>query len=97
MFSLSGFVHVWLRNSKGEYLISQRSADRQTDSLMWECVGGSVLKGETSPAGGGGTAGDTGRRTKINFCGFAFFVLTNEKGGSIMLANSVYVVYFEKL
>ena len=44
-------VHVWIRNSKGEYLISQRSADRPTLPLKWECVGGSVLKGETSLAG----------------------------------------------
>ena len=46
---LDGFhlvVHVWIRNSKGEYLISQRSANRQTYPLMWECVGGSVVKGE---------------------------------------------------
>ena len=41
-------VHVWIRNSKGEYLISQRSADRPTYPLKWECVGGSVLKGENS-------------------------------------------------
>ena len=39
-------VHVWIRNSKGQYLISQRSANKPTDSLMWECVGGSVVKGE---------------------------------------------------
>lgn len=44
-------VHVWIRNSKGEYLISQRSADRPTFPLMWECVGGSVTKGEDSLAG----------------------------------------------
>ena len=44
-------VHVWIRNSKGEYLISQRSADRPTFPLMWECVGGSVLKGENSIEG----------------------------------------------
>ncbi len=41
-------VHVWIINSKGEYLISQRSANRPTFPLMWECVGGSVLKGESS-------------------------------------------------
>lgn len=41
-------VHVWIKNSKGEYLISQRSASRPTFPLMWECVGGSVLKGESS-------------------------------------------------
>lgn len=44
-------VHVWIKNSKGEYLISQRSANRQTFPLMWECVGGSVLKGESSIEG----------------------------------------------
>lgn len=41
-------VHVWIRNCKGEYLISQRSASRPTFPLMWECVGGSVVKGEDS-------------------------------------------------
>lgn len=44
-------VHVWIRNQKGEYLISQRSANRPTFPLMWECVGGSVVKGETSLQG----------------------------------------------
>lgn len=41
-------VHVWIRNRKGEYLISQRSVSRPTFPLMWECVGGSVLMGESS-------------------------------------------------
>lgn len=41
-------VHVWIRNSKGKYLISQRSADRPMLPLKWECVGGSALKGEDS-------------------------------------------------
>ena len=41
-------VHVWIRNSKGEYLISQRSADRPAYPLMWECVGGSAVAGEDS-------------------------------------------------
>lgn len=44
-------VHVWIRNKKGEYLISQRAANRPTFPLMWECVGGSVLKGEESVNG----------------------------------------------
>lgn len=44
-------VHVWIRNHKGEYLISQRSANRPTFPLLWECVGGSVLKGESSIEG----------------------------------------------
>lgn len=41
-------VHVWIRNSRGEYLISQRAADRPTYPLKWECVGGAVIKGEDS-------------------------------------------------
>lgn len=44
-------VHVWIKNSQGQYLISQRAANRPTFPLMWECVGGSVLKGETSLQG----------------------------------------------
>ena len=44
-------VHVWIKNDKGEYLISQRSENRPTFPLMWECVGGSVLKGESSLQG----------------------------------------------
>ena len=44
-------VHVWIRNKKGDYLISQRSADRPAFPLMWECVGGSVVKGEDSLTG----------------------------------------------
>lgn len=44
-------VHVWIKNSKGQYLISQRAADRPTCPLMWETVGGSVLKGENSLQG----------------------------------------------
>lgn len=44
-------VHIWIRNRKGEYLISQRSADRPAYPLMWECVGGSVTKGEDSLTG----------------------------------------------
>jgi len=41
-------VHVWIKNQKGQFLISKRSADRKLHPLMWECTGGSVLKGETS-------------------------------------------------
>lgn len=42
-------INVWIKNSKGEYLISQRAADRPTHPLMWECTGGAAVKGETSP------------------------------------------------
>lgn len=41
-------VHVWIKNRNGEYLISQRSADRPMHPLLWECVGGSAMKGEDS-------------------------------------------------
>lgn len=44
-------VHVWLRNSRGQYLISQRAASRPTFPLMWETTGGSVLAGEDSLGG----------------------------------------------
>ncbi len=44
-------VHIWLKNPKGQYLISQRSADRPTFPLMWETTGGSVLRGEDSITG----------------------------------------------
>ena len=43
--------HVWIRNSNGEYLISQRAANRPTFPLYWECVGGSVLQGESALEG----------------------------------------------
>ena len=29
-------VHVWIKNSQGQYLISQRAADRPTYPLLWE-------------------------------------------------------------
>ncbi len=44
-------VHVWIRNSRGEWLISQRAASRPTFPLKWECVGGSVTAGEDSLTG----------------------------------------------
>lgn len=44
-------VHVWMRNSRGQYLISQRAASRPTFPLMWETTGGSVLAGEDSLSG----------------------------------------------
>ena len=41
-------VHIWIRNSAGRYLMTRRSATKKTYPLKWECVGGSVLKGEES-------------------------------------------------
>lgn len=40
-------VHVWIINSKKEFLISQRSMNK-TFPLMWECTGGSATVGESS-------------------------------------------------
>ncbi len=41
-------VHIWIKNSENKYLMTQRSEKRLTCPLKWECVGGSVIKGETS-------------------------------------------------
>ena len=41
-------VHIWIRNKHGQYLFTQRSINKKTCPLKWECVGGSVLKGESS-------------------------------------------------
>lgn len=43
-------VHAWLRNARGEYLISQRAPEKP-HPLRWEATGGSVLAGETSLQG----------------------------------------------
>jgi len=40
-------VHIWLRNAKGEFLLSKRSPDKNWP-LVWECTGGSALAGEDS-------------------------------------------------
>lgn len=42
-------VQVWIRNSRGEWLISQR-APGKSEPLKWEPTGGSVLAGEDSLA-----------------------------------------------
>ena len=44
-------VHVWIKNSSGQFLLSQRSATRKNFPLKWETVGGSILKGEDSRSG----------------------------------------------
>lgn len=44
-------VHIWIRNSAGKYLITKRAENRKTYPLMYECVSGSVLQGETSKQG----------------------------------------------
>lgn len=40
-------VHVWIRNSNGEWLISKRAPNKPLGG-MWECTGGSALSGEDS-------------------------------------------------
>ncbi len=40
-------VNGWVRNDKGEYLITQR-APNKSHPCMWECTGGSAVSGETS-------------------------------------------------
>ena len=41
-------IHVWIKRGNGDYLMARRSANKRTFPLKWECVGGSVLKGEDS-------------------------------------------------
>lgn len=43
-------VSVWIMNSQGQYLISQRHPDKPYP-MYWECTGGSVLAGESSLQG----------------------------------------------
>lgn len=43
-------VSVWILNSNGQYLLSQRHPDKQYP-LRWECSGGCVLSGEDSLQG----------------------------------------------
>ena len=40
-------VHIWIRNSRGEYLLTQRAPEKSMAGL-WECTGGSALLGEDS-------------------------------------------------
>ncbi len=40
-------INAWIKNSQDEFLITQRSANKSY-AFMWECTGGSALKGETS-------------------------------------------------
>lgn len=43
-------VSVWIRNDRGEYLLSRRHPNKEYP-LCWECTGGSVLAGESSLSG----------------------------------------------
>lgn len=43
-------VHIWIVNSKGEFLIQRRSRERLPMPGEWAATGGSVLSGEESQA-----------------------------------------------
>ena len=43
-------VHIWIKNSQGEFLIQQRS-ETVKNPLVWSATGGSVLSGEDSYTG----------------------------------------------
>lgn len=40
-------VHIWIKNSKGEWLISKRTPNKPYPN-MWECTAGSAISGEDS-------------------------------------------------
>lgn len=81
-------VHVWIRNSRGEYLISQRSATRPTYPLMWECVGGSVLKGESSIEG---AVREVKEEVGLNLePGAGELLFTRIRGGDVRYEGKVY-------
>lgn len=40
-------VHIWIRNSRGEYLLTKRAPNKGFPN-MWECSGGSALAGDDS-------------------------------------------------
>jgi len=40
-------VNAWIKNSNNEFLITQR-LETKSHPLMWECTGGSAIKGESS-------------------------------------------------
>ncbi len=41
-------VSAWIMNSRGEYLMSKRSARKLVSPGTWECTGGAVMTGETT-------------------------------------------------
>jgi 8-oxo-dGTP pyrophosphatase MutT (NUDIX family) len=44
-------VHIWIQNSKGEFLIQQRNKDTDRIPHQWAATGGAVSSGETSIEG----------------------------------------------
>lgn len=41
-------IHIWITNSKGEFLIQRRSANKSMFPNMWNETGGASMAGETS-------------------------------------------------
>ena len=44
-------VHIWIKNSKGEFLIQKRSSFKQPMAGEWAATGGAVVAGEESREG----------------------------------------------
>ena len=44
-------VHMWIKNSKGEFLIQQRNKLDDRVPHQWACTGGAVTTGETTLEG----------------------------------------------
>ncbi len=40
-------VHLWIRNSQGDFLIQKRSMNKRTNPGLWSVTGGAVDSGET--------------------------------------------------
>ncbi len=40
-------INAWIKNKNNQFLMTQRSANKKF-AYMWECTGGSAIKGETS-------------------------------------------------
>lgn len=41
-------VHIWIKNSEGQYLIQKRSEEKTLWPGVWAVTGGAVVSGETS-------------------------------------------------
>ena len=41
-------VDIWIRNAKGEYLISKRAPNKEPFPNQWECTGGASIAGDDS-------------------------------------------------
>ncbi len=39
-------VHVWIKNSKNQFIISKRKNDKYPYPGLWECTGGSAVSGD---------------------------------------------------